>query len=108
MHLAGTDLNFDRLAAGTKHDGMNGLVAIGLRVGDVIIKLIRQMAVVSMHYPQRGIAVLQALGDNPHRPHVKQLVESEMFFLHFAPDAIDMLRTTVNLSLDALGFHFRA
>ena len=61
-----------------------------------------------MHDPQRGIAVLQALGDNTHRPHVKQLVEGEMFFLHFAPDAVDMLGTPVDLSLDALGFHFRA
>jgi hypothetical protein len=38
------------------------------------------MAVVSVHYPQRGIAVLQALGHDTHRAHVKQLVKGEVFF----------------------------
>ncbi|MND20662.1 hypothetical protein D3C80_109960 [compost metagenome] len=106
MHLASTNLNFHRFAAGTEHHGMNRLVAVRFWVSDVIIELIRQMTIVSMYYPQRGVAVLQALSDDTHRPHVKQLIKGEMLFLHFAPDAVDVLRPAVHFGLNAFRFHF--
>ncbi|MNY15065.1 hypothetical protein D3C86_1482630 [compost metagenome] len=58
-----------------------------------------------MHYPQRGVAVLQAVSDDAHRTHVEQFVKSEMLFLHFAPDAVDVLRTTIDFSPHVLFFH---
>ena len=105
VHLFGTDLNFHRFAARAEHHGMNRLIAIRLRVRDVVIELIRQMAEVSMYYPQRGVAVLETLRHDTHGAHVKQLVKGEMFLLHFAPDAVDVLRTPVNLSAHILLFH---
>lgn len=105
MHLPGADLNLHRLAARPQHHGMDRLVTVGFRVGHVVVEFIRQMAVVSMDDPQRGIAILQTLSHNTHRANVKQLVESEVFFLHFAPDTVDMLRPAIDLGLDAFGFH---
>lgn len=61
---------------------MNRLIAVWFGVGDVVIKLIRQMAEVSMHYPQRGIAVTETLRHDTYGAHVKQLVKGEMFLLH--------------------------
>ncbi len=80
MHLPGADLNLHRLAARPQHHGMDRLVTVGFRVGHVVVEFIRQMAVVSMDDPQRGIAILQTLSHNTHRANVKQLVESEVFF----------------------------
>jgi hypothetical protein len=39
MHLLGTDLDLHRLALGPHHHGVDGLVAIGLGVGDIVVKL---------------------------------------------------------------------
>ncbi|CCJ89655.1 hypothetical protein BN132_1583 [Cronobacter turicensis 564] len=105
MHLFGADLDFNGFTAGAKHHGMNRLVTVGFRVGDVIIKFIGQMAIVRMHDPERGVAVLEALRDNAHGTHVKQFVKRQMLFLHLAPDAVDMFRTPVDLRLHALFLH---
>ncbi len=84
---------------------MNGLVAVGFRVSDIIIELIRQMAIVRVNYPERGVAVLKAFRDNAHGAHVEEFIKRQMLFLHLAPDAVDMFRTPVNLCLNALFFH---
>ncbi|CCJ93950.1 p1177c; B1177_F1_12 [Cronobacter malonaticus 681] len=105
VHLFGADLNFHGFAARAKHHGMNGLVAVGFRVGDIIVELIRQMAIVRVNYPECGVAVLKALCDDAHGAHVKKLIKRQMLFLHFAPDAVDMFWTAVNLRLNAFFFH---
>ena len=58
-----------------------------------------------MHYPQRGVAVLQTLRHDTHGAHVKQLVKGEVFLLHLAPDAVDVLWSTVDFSAHVLFFH---
>ncbi len=60
MHLPGADLNLDGFAARPQHHGVDRLVAVGFRVGDVVVELVRQMAEVGMHDAQRRIAILQA------------------------------------------------
>ena len=62
----------------------------------------------SVHYPQRGIAVLETFSDDTHRAHIKQLVEGEVFFLHFAPDAVDVFWPPVNFGFHPFGLHFAA
>ncbi|MNP52579.1 hypothetical protein D3C76_1469800 [compost metagenome] len=84
---------------------MDRLVAVRFRIGDVVVKLIRHVAEVGMNNPQRGVAVLQTLGHDAHGAHIKQLIKGEMLFLHFAPDAVDMLRPAVDFGLHALFFH---
>ncbi|CCJ85925.1 hypothetical protein BN133_2302 [Cronobacter dublinensis 582] len=105
MHLFGANLDLDGFAAGAQHHGMNRLVAIRFGVRDVIVEFIRQVAVVRMNDPKRGVAVLQTLGDDAHRAHVEQLVKGQMLFLHLAPDAVDMFRTPVDFGFHALFFH---
>ena len=51
VHLAGTDLDFQRFTARPEHHGVDRLIAVRFRVGDVIVELIRQMAEMSMHNP---------------------------------------------------------
>ena len=105
VHLFGADLNLDRFAARAKHNGMDRLIAVRFGVGDIVIELIGQMTEVSVYYPQRGVAVLQTLRHDTHGAHVKQLVKREVFLLHFAPDAVDMLRPAVDFGAHVLFFH---
>ncbi len=105
MHLFGADLDFNRFTARPQNHGMDRLIAVRLRIGDVIVKLIRHVTVMGVNNPQCGVAVLQTLGNDTHGAHIEQLIKGEMLFLHFAPDAVDMLRTAINLGLHALFFH---
>ncbi|MNE28001.1 hypothetical protein D3C80_1214270 [compost metagenome] len=63
------------------------------------------MTEVSMHYPQRGVAVLQTIGDDTHRTHIKQLIKGKMLFLHFAPDAVDVFRSAIHFGAHVFFFH---
>ena len=58
MHLFGADLDLNGFATRPQNHGMNGLITVWFRVSDVIVKLIRQVAIVSVHYPQCGITIL--------------------------------------------------
>ena len=58
-----------------------------------------------MYYPQCGITVLETLRHDTYGAHVKQFVKGEVFLLHFAPDAVDVLRTPVDLGAHILLFH---
>ena len=63
------------------------------------------MAEVSVDDPQRGVAVLQTFRHDTYGTHVKQLVKGEVFLLHFAPDAVDVLRSPVDFGAHVLFFH---
>ncbi len=101
MHLIGADLDLHRLALGSHHHGMDGLVAVGFGVGDIVVKLAGNMVEVGVNDAERRIAILQPLGHHPHRAHVEQLVEFEVLLLHLAPDAVDVFRSAVDLGLNS-------
>ncbi|MNS73022.1 hypothetical protein D3C72_1064490 [compost metagenome] len=105
MHLPGADLNFQRFPARPQYYGVDRLITVGFRVGDIVVELIRQMAEVGMHNPQRGIAVLQAFDHHAYRAHVKQLVKRQRLLLHLAPDAVNVFWTAVDVRLDAFIDH---
>jgi hypothetical protein len=58
------------------------------------------MVEVGVNDTERRIAILQPLGDHPHRAHIEQLVEFEVLLLHLAPDAVDVFRPAIDLGLD--------
>ena len=60
--------------------------------------------VTGMHDTQCGIAIPDVLDDNPHRSYIVKLRKRKMLFLHFAPDAVDMLGPAVNGGFDASSF----
>ncbi len=108
MHLFGTDLDLNGFTARPQDHGVDRLVTVRFGVSDIIIEFIRQVTIVRMHYPQRGVAVLQTFSDNTHGAHVKEFIKRQMLFLHFAPDAINMFWSSVDFRLHAFVFHFGA
>ena len=58
MHLFSTNLDLNRFATRPQYYGMDRLITVGFWVSHVVVELIREVAIVSVHYPQRGVAVL--------------------------------------------------
>ena len=95
VHVARPDLHLQGFALRADHRGMNRAVLVILRGRDVIVEFAGNVVPQGVHHAQRRIALLDRFDHDPHRAHVKQLVERELLALHFAPDAVDMLRTPV-------------
>ena len=100
MHFLGTDLDLYRLSLRADYYRMNRLITIRFRRGNIVVKLFGNMLEVSMHGTQRRVAILQSLGNDPHRPDIKQLLEGQALFLHLFPDAVDVFWPPVNLGFD--------
>ena len=103
VHVVGADLDFDRLVAGTEHRGMNRAVHVVLRGRDVVVELAGNERPERMHDAERRVAVRHRAHQDARRADIHDLLESQALHLHFAPDAEDVLRTAVDLSLDPGG-----
>ncbi len=84
---------------------MDRLIAVGFRIGHVVVKLTWQVTIFGVHHAQRRITILQFVGDDANRAHVEQFVKREVFLLHLAPDAVDMFRTAAHFRVDAGDAH---
>ena len=102
VHRPRADLHLHRPAIVSHHDRMQRLVAIGLRIGDVVVQLIHLRHPALMHQVQRRIAVGQCLHHHPQRPQVMQLLQAQMLGPQFVVDAVQMLRAPLHLRLDAV------
>src|SRR5471032_1703059 len=58
MHLACTDLYFQRFTAWPQNDSVNRLITVWFWVSDVVVKFIRQMAEMGMYNPERCVTIL--------------------------------------------------
>ena len=105
MHLLGSDLDFNGLAVWPQHHRMNRLITVRFRVGDVVIELVRHMAIMGVHNTECCVAILQTFSHHAHGTHIEQLIKGEGFLLHLAPDAVDVFRAAINFSLNTLFFH---
>ena len=102
FHFTGTDLNFDRYAMHAKQRGMQRLVAVGLWNGDVVFEAARQGFVQIMYSTQHAIAGIDLVDDDPERVDVHDFVEGPTLATHFFVNAVDVLLTTADFTLNAI------
>ena len=81
---------------------MQRLVAVGLGLGDVVVKLALQGGEIGMHKAKSGIASLDVRGNDTHSADVEHLLETQRFAAHFFNDAVDVLGSTLHQSRNAL------
>ena len=74
VHFLRADLHFKRLAA-MQNGGMQRLVEIGPRHGDVIFEAARDRAPDVVHHAERGVAVSLGVRDDAHGQQVINLLE---------------------------------
>ena len=101
VHLMGADLHLHGLALGPDHGRVQGLVAVFLGVGDVIVKFVRNMAPEPVHHPDGRIAVAHFGNQHTQGPDVVDLREVDPLAPHLSPDAVDVLGAAGHLRLNA-------
>src|SRR5690554_6092888 len=101
MHLAGADLHFHDFAFGADHGGMQGLIAVFLGVGDIVVEFVGNMAPQAVHNAQGGVAVPDIRHQQANSPYVVNLGKVNALATHFSPDAVNVLDPPGQLRLDA-------
>ena len=100
LHFLGADLHLDGHAVGTEQAGVQGLVAVGLGNGQVILEAPGDRLVEVVHDPEHAVAVVHRVGQDAHAEDIGQLVEAEPLLLHLAVDTVDVLGAVLDLGLD--------
>ena len=102
VHRLGTNLHFNRPARRVAHHGVQRLVAVGFRLGDVVVKLLGDRAEARVHPAQRGVAGRHVGDDDAQRPDVIDTLKTQAFAAHFFDDAVNVFGPPLHLRRNAL------
>ena len=92
VHFFGTNLHFEWTGSGTDDRGMQALIHIELRHGDIVLEATRHGVPQRMHGAQNRIAVAHRFHDNAHRDEVVNLGKALATLRHLLIDGIQVLR----------------
>jgi hypothetical protein len=77
VHLLGADLHLDRHAVRAEQGGVQRLIAVDARDGDVVLEAPGHGLVDAVHQPQHAVAGVGAVDDDAKAVHVDHLVERD-------------------------------
>ncbi len=100
MHLLGADLHFDGHAVGPEQGGVQGLIAVHARYGDVVLEPAGHGLVDAVDQSQGPVAGVGAVDDDAKAVHVDHFVQRDFLVLHLAIDAVQMLLPTLDAADD--------
>ena len=98
MHFLGSDLEFNRSFRAVDRR-MDGLVAIGLPVGNIVLKTPRHRLPELMDVTQHGIDIAWGIQDTADGNQIIDFIKAFLFILHLAIDRVDMLWSTVDFPM---------
>ena len=101
LHLQGADLDLDGDALGTEKQGMEGLVAIVLGDGDVVLEATGDGLVKIVHHPEDPVTGVDAVDDDAEGEDVHHLLEGALLVAHLAIDAEEVFLAAHHLGRDA-------
>ena len=96
VHLLRANLHLERLP-GMNHRGMQRLIQIGPRHGDVILESPRHRPPDLMNHAQRGITIPHVVGYHPHRQQVVNLIQRALLLFDFDMQRIKALDAALAL-----------
>ena len=91
VHVVGTDLHLDRHAIGAEQRGVQRLVAVDARDGDVVLEAPRHRLVDAVHDAERAIAGVDRIDSDANSVDVDDLGQHRPLAQHLAVDAEQML-----------------
>ena len=78
---------------------MDGLVAVGLAISNIILETPRHGFPKLMDVAQHGIDITVSAQNATNGNQIVDLIKPLLLVLHFAVDGVNMLGTTVNLPM---------
>ena len=103
VHVAGPNLDLERLAVDPHHRRMERLVEVELRHGDVVLEAAVNRGPPRMNNAEGCIAIGNFLRDDADPDQVVDLVEGPSTVDHLSIDAVDVLGTPGDLGTDPVG-----
>ena len=103
VHVAGADLRLDRQAVRAEEGGVQRLVAVDARDGDVILEAPGHRPVGGVHHAERAVAGVGRVDDDPQAVDVHDLGERRALAQHLPVDAVEVLLAGLDLGGDAGG-----
>jgi hypothetical protein len=101
LHVLGADLDLDLDALGADQGGVEGLVAVGLGDGDVVLEASGDRLVEIVDQSQYPITGIDPIDRHPEGEDVGQFGEAARLVAHLAIDAVEMFLTPLDPTLDA-------
>ena len=100
VHFIGTDLDLKGLACAADERGMERLVHIWLRHGDIVFKAARYRLIHLMDHAQSRIAVLHRFYHDAHGKKIINLIQGLILLDHLFVDTEKVLYPSAYRSLD--------
>src|SRR3989449_10381648 len=101
VHLAGADLDLDRVALGADDRRVERLVHVDLRHRDEVLEAAGHGLPQRVDDAESAVAVAHGGGDDTDGGEVVDLVELSALIMHLLPDRVEVLRAAADLRLDA-------
>ena len=101
MHFKGTNLDFKGHSVLSDYRSMKGLVHIGLRHGDIVLKAPGDGGVKLMNKAQHRITVLHRIHDNTDGKQIIDLVYGFVLIDHLLVNGEEMLDSSLDIGPDA-------
>ena len=106
VHVLGADLHLEGTPRRTDDRGVQALVHVELRHGDVVFEATGHRMPERVHRAEGRIAVLHRFHDHAHCDEVVDLREALALLRHLLVDGVEVLGATHDLRLDAHLLHF--
>ena len=107
VHLPRSDLDFKGDALLADDGGVEGLVHIRLRGGDIVLEPVGDEVEHIVHQTEDVIAVGDVVHDDAEGVQVEDLIQRLVLGVHLAVDGVDVLDAAVHLAVHALLVHPR-
>ena len=101
FHFLGADLDFQRNPGVGLQSGMQGLVAVGLGNGHVVLEPARDGNEIVVHRAEHPVAGVHAVDDDAEAKHVHDFRERFVLLLHLVVDAVKVLLAPQHPGLNA-------
>src|SRR5690606_27482079 len=100
VHYIGANLDFYNFVMWSNYRGMQGLVAVFLGVGDVVVEFVWNHSPHIVHNTERGIAVAYFRHQYPDGADIVDLGKIQLLALHLAPDTVDAFGAAVDFGIN--------
>ncbi len=101
IHIFRTNLHFDRHAVRPDHRGVQRLIAVRFRNGDIVFHAARTRLIQTVHLAEYAVAGVRILDDYAEGINIHDRVKTLLFKHHFAVDGVQMLFATANAARDS-------
>ena len=101
VHVVGADLHLEGAALGADHGGVQGLVIVSLRAGDVVVEFAGDERPQRMHDAERRVAGRHVADQYAQGADVVELGKVEALLLHLPPDRTDVFGPAGDIGFDA-------